>query len=881
MMSYGPSGSGRTFNLFGPDDPATTEAWFQFDKPHDLWGVFPRLGFDLYAMAKPSWTFQMKYFQNIADTVRDLLSPIGEEKKFDVGMHMDDEDHCMDIQWCMATQPKTWDDLRKTIKTACARKNTFPTQFNHRSTHGHSILTLEIIKPDPEHKGHLYVCDLAGTQPAEDIFYAKYEKIANPDGSIEHNVLGPADEERLTEDLQFQHRKSKLSLLEMAQLFLKTFQTLKQKKMKKFFHFHKSRCIHGFKSHFLCKFLKDTLFSPTRLYLFCSIRPERSYLQQTEQTLQFGKHASVVKIKQRQRSVKRSHSQEKLRRLVRRNSESALDTLDTTAHQRRQQQRQQQQLLLQQRIQAYAARGLALTALHARPTVPHFINIDADSFRSRRFIIFVDAAGAKTFGKDADIKPLSLTAPKHCLVTGTDHNKFTLQGIAGWTYLNGNLLENGAAPTPLGHFDRVLMGAEKFLFIIPPGESDPAKPAAEKALAKQLRELEETSKGWRWGNEPSANSKNANQQMDRLQSEVHKVKKYCHEMNRDMLSFRFHIPSADSSSEKRTGKVVVTQTGSKQTRIMHRVDFTTAASILKEEHTRIKLALEAGYEYQSPAAHDPIRLFMAGTQVYGAAVIFTEYLQYQLETDVDERIAEIKNVEMEKVGTLEMVWTPLASPDDLASTPTEEQFNDTPEAIVGKAWTYKLEIRSAMDMNGAWPRACVEYNFFGETFATDSVASSGSGFLFDYTRVHHVEVVTREFLHFLDQSMIFSVVCSRHINKIESPLPSTDDPVARARILGQAMLVPGLDTMDKFALQKRLCQETTKVRALTEQKAVMKTTVGTQTTAAAARQLPSRLPPRRATADAEYRNAMALVGESIANSKTVSCLYKVCFFNLT
>lgn len=51
-------------------------------------------------------------------------------------------------------------------------------------------------------KGRVYVCDLAGTEPAGDIVFAKYEKKVFPNGDIEHTYLGPHDDDRKTKELQ-------------------------------------------------------------------------------------------------------------------------------------------------------------------------------------------------------------------------------------------------------------------------------------------------------------------------------------------------------------------------------------------------------------------------------------------------------------------------------------------------------------------------------------------------------------------------------------------------------------------------------------------------------------------------------------------------------
>ena len=61
----------------------------------------------------------------------------------------------------------SWDDLRRNFMDANAKKAIAPTQFNHQSTRGHCIMTLEVEMPHPtnpemKQKGRVYVCDLAG-----------------------------------------------------------------------------------------------------------------------------------------------------------------------------------------------------------------------------------------------------------------------------------------------------------------------------------------------------------------------------------------------------------------------------------------------------------------------------------------------------------------------------------------------------------------------------------------------------------------------------------------------------------------------------------------------------------------------------------------------
>ena len=108
-----------------------------------------------------------------------------------------DPDGFMDIEWCQPAMLKSWDELREQFQISNEKKAISPTQFNHQSTRGHCIMTLEVempMKDNPQmkQKGRVYVCDLAGTEPAGDIFYALYKKVTFDDGSPpEHKLVGP------------------------------------------------------------------------------------------------------------------------------------------------------------------------------------------------------------------------------------------------------------------------------------------------------------------------------------------------------------------------------------------------------------------------------------------------------------------------------------------------------------------------------------------------------------------------------------------------------------------------------------------------------------------------------------------------------------------
>ena len=153
----------------------------------------------------------MKYFQNVVDIVRDLMSAEGTEKIYKDGMRKD-ADGFMDIEWCQSAVLNSWDDLRNTFLAANSRKAIAPTQFNHQSTRGHCIMTIEVVMPDEKDptmkkRGRVYVCDLAGTEPAGDIYYAVYEPRTMPDGTVEQRLVGPHQNQSKTKELRTKARR--------------------------------------------------------------------------------------------------------------------------------------------------------------------------------------------------------------------------------------------------------------------------------------------------------------------------------------------------------------------------------------------------------------------------------------------------------------------------------------------------------------------------------------------------------------------------------------------------------------------------------------------------------------------------------------------------
>merc|ERR1712025_1308720 len=280
------------------------------------------------------------------------------------------------------------------------------------------------------------------------------------------------------------------------------------------------------------------------------------------------------------------------------------------------------------------------------------------------------------------------------------------------------------------------------------------------------------------------------------------AKKYCYELNRNMLNFEVSMQRGSEDNTTPTVKVRVSKNDTKEIILIESFEFSKAASTLQDEHTRLKLALENEREYTSPYAHDPILLFMDHTTTYGSAIIFPEYLQYMLETEEEEVYVAIKSAMAldRNVGKLEVVWTPMAGPD--GDEALEGLFHDSPQELLGLPWTYKLEIRGASGLDIMCSKAYVQYKFNGELYETLRIDEATFAPNFNYSFVHHIDKVTQEFLDFLDKPMSFHVYTSPYIKVKKGEQPSTSDPVVVSRIAGRALDIPSIDKTDEKALRK-------------------------------------------------------------------------------
>lgn len=825
----------------------------------------------------------MKYFQNVVDTVRDLMSPVAQEQQYKSGMRKD-ADGFTDIEWCQSVVLKDWNDLRKQFMTANAKKAIAPTQFNHQSTRGHCIMTLEVEKPDPERegmkqKGRVYVCDLAGTEPAGDIVYAEYKKIVFENGEIEHKYIGPHADASKSKELQDQGKKINLSLTEMSQFFMKMAEAYKANKLKP------GMSIPGCNSYFLCKYLKDTMLQ-ARTYLFCAIRPEVKFLNYTFSTLGFAKNASVIKLQPKKASAAASPAERKLmaeleqmkmlvnqlkeenERMARIKaaaggaagaeggaegmSSSQVDELSELLNMKQRElekvlngesdgtgdgsskRKNPQDELMQRQREEYGKRGIHLYHFESETKAPYLINLDVDAYRSKRFMFLLDKPKTVIGG---DIKPMSLSiVDGHCSFEN-DGNAITLVAGAGEVMHNGKKLERGARQE-LTAFDRVVIGNELMLFMFPgkeppeggePPSADDAAAEYQKALQTvdnaalaelqaQMKKFEEEKASWEKQKEqrdaaaaassdPGAAQEAAaaidaekekellarqvnDQELREVLPKIAELQQIVKALNRDVLSFETALQSS-SADEKGGGipkvKVKVYNKATDETIFLDVFEFVKAHALLKDEVAFLKNAIMNDREYEAPAGHDPITLLFDNSFHVGSATTFPEYLLYNLETDVEESYLSIKLAvpPFNTIGKLQVMWIPLSSPDPDKHNDDDVLDVEGPSDLLGKPWTFKIQIKGATGLPLITDLAYCQYEFLGELFTTETVEQNTRSPVFNYEGVHHVDCVTQQFIDYLQNTRIeFQIYVNPYILDPPKDKISTKNPAILAQLGG-------------------------------------------------------------------------------------------------
>jgi hypothetical protein len=613
----------------------------------------------------------------------------------------------------------------------------------------------------------------------------------------------------------------------MAQFFMKMAAAFKKGELKA------GGSIPGCNSYFLCKYLKDTMMQ-AKTYLFCAIRPEVKFHQYTYATLGFANNASVIKLDPKKATAAASELERKLMKELDEMRELVAtlraqlaeggggggDAKETAAAVEQVATLQRQVTVKIQEIQQEAdpsaaaatdayekqkahlqARGITLSSevedLGSLNT-PYLINLDEDPFRSGRMLCILEKTPT-SFGREKnDVRPQSMSmVADHCFFDGSGVTR-SIKGGKGAAYVNGAVVKSGKTQE-LKDGDRVIIGAELYVFRTPGSTAEIDEDAAfeEYRLAllsnsEYKGQFKQAASGLRVGGKSMTIDKKSAEQLEQemmaLYPKAAEVENLCTMLDREYIDTSVVLQSTKvTSASKEDAKVVVKvvnrNSNPVETIYLPAFEFNRAYKILSDELYHLRDAIGAEEQYVVPFQHDPLMLLFDSTFHVGTAVMFPEYLVYNLETDDSERLCEVfpaaaSGAQNMDAGKLDVVWVPLPGPEG-AGGQVADIVDETD--LLGKPWTYRCTIKQALQLPMICDLCYCEYEFFDgygyNTHATETVDFSSRPTrspVLDYEYEHHVECVTEEFLAWLKKPLEIKIFISLDVKR-PAQLAGTDN----------------------------------------------------------------------------------------------------------
>lgn len=410
---------------------------------------------------------------------------------------------------------------------------------------------------------------------------------------------------------------------------------------------------------------------------------------------------------------------------------------------------------------------------------------------------------------------MSLSIVRDHATVSTAGNKITIAPGKGDVWVNGSHLKDGESKE-LKVMDRVAMGDLLMVLRIPGGEDGaPDCMSGEDAVAEfQIGLTRERNSGGSvdaealeaerakiqaereaWERDKAAageTAKTAREQEEHkrqmavidnsildLLPKTKEAKQTVDLFNRISMSFDVILEKGADQIPK--VKISVENSAPRLSILLDPQDFLKKLSLLKDEHMKLKNAIDAGKDYELPEQHDPLFLFFDNDFHLGTATHWPEYLLYNLITDDEEKDQEVKNaaVPYNNIGLLGVTWTPLAGPNeaDWTKEPLDiEAEND----LLGKSWTYRLNIDKAENLPVLCNVTYVQYEFFGEVFTTEAVVQTTYSPSFGYTCIHHIPNVTQEFIDYLKGPFEMQIHVSQHVDSPSDTISTKNSVVVES-----------------------------------------------------------------------------------------------------
>jgi len=445
-------------------------------------------------------------------------------------------------------------------------------------------------------------------------------------------------------------------------------------------------------------------------------------------------------------------------------------------------------------------------------------------------------------GPDGDIRPPSIAVVAgHCEISRLESESIQVTAGAGKVYINGAVLEEGSKE--LQPYDRVAIGNTVYLFHWPgkdPPEDPPnavtimreyvkaaatdSSEANQKVFAEQqaVQEAEhakamesmqaefeaklqamqsamatgggdavtqddiDKAKQAFESKEQAAKESFVNQRSNnglelQLQDLLRKapvLAELCQRLDRANLGFEVKLTPGEQKADPPKPKVVVRNSSTGEQVVQDPWEFENRFQIVQEELSKIRLSLDNDVFYEVPSMHDPVVLLFDNMFKLGSAQYHLMECAALMETGMP--LQNIRNAvaPFNEVGTLEVMMTPIRGPEDLTPI-SEDEAPDDPSELVGKPWTYLLEVKGVSKLKVRSDETFVQYMFNQDLFCTEVVDTPGNDLKFEFKQIHHVAEVTEAFLAYLDEGAITFEV---FVNPVLDPPTSkvdTNNPTIR------------------------------------------------------------------------------------------------------
>jgi len=300
-----------------------------------------------------------------------------------------------------------------------------------------------------------------------------------------------------------------------------------------------------------------------------------------------------------------------------------------------------------------------------------------------------------------------------------------------------------------------------------------------------------------------------------LMRKAPQMSQMCQMLDRPMLGFEVKLSPGANPGDPPEPKVIVRNSETREEIIQAPKEFTDRYQIIEEELQNLQNAIEFGTDYNVPEQNDPIMLLFDNLFKLGSANY--SLMEYALLFPTDQPKMDIRRAvaPFNKVGTLDCVFTPIKGPDD--RTPLgDDDIVDDPEELLGKPWTYELEVRGVEKLPLVSDETLIQFTFNTEAIATQvETESVGKDIKMGFKHILHVPSVTQEFLTYLDEcSVTFDVFVNPSVAAPKSQVSSSNNNI-RAFLSGGKAVPAATEASisdyemnrQKAAAEQSLCYE--------------------------------------------------------------------------